>query len=170
MFNSVVAATSNINFTVVQLLVLDITFACIYFFCSNSRSDVLQLLEQPLVLPADELLVPEQHVPNGEEVLVFLAQVLVLAHVVLDEVDQRGRVQLVQTRLVDPPHGGRRGYKEERGHLTEGVSRPLAGRAAAVAAAAAAGGGGSATDRGRNTVLTGQGSVQRGTVSGGRGV
>ena len=93
-----------------------------------SRGDVLQLLQEPLVLPAHELLVPQEHVPHGEEVLVLLAQVLVVAHVVLDEVDERGGVQLVEPRLVDPLDGGGRGYKQERGDLPEGRVRALAGR------------------------------------------
>ena len=80
---------------------------------ADSRSDVLELLEQALVLPADELLVPQHHVPHGEEVLVLLPQVLVLPHVVLDEVDQRGGLQLVEPGLVDPLHRGRGGYKEK---------------------------------------------------------
>lgn len=67
----------------------------------HSRVHVLQLLEQPLVLPTDELLVPEHHVAHREQVSVLPAQALVLAHVVLDQLDQRGGVQLVQPALVN---------------------------------------------------------------------
>ena len=85
------------------------------------RVDVLQLLQQPLVLPADKFLVPgeqesnlsssqsvrpEHHVPDGEEVAVLPPETLVLAHVVLDQLDQGGRVQLVQPTLVDLLLGG----------------------------------------------------------------
>ena len=49
-----------------------------------SRVDVLQLLEQSLVLPADELLVAQHHVAYAEQVCVLPAQVLVLPHVVFD--------------------------------------------------------------------------------------
>ena len=44
---------------------------------------------------------PEHHVSDGEEVAVLPAQTLVLPHVVLDQLDQGGGVQLVQPALVD---------------------------------------------------------------------
>ena len=49
---------------------------------------------------------PEHHVPDGEEVAVLPPETLVLAHVVLDQLDQGGRVQLVQPTLVDLLLGG----------------------------------------------------------------
>ena len=49
---------------------------------------------------------PEHHVPDGEEVAVLPAQALVLPHVVLDQLDQGGGVQLVQPTLVDLLLGG----------------------------------------------------------------
>ena len=54
----------------------------------NLRVDVLQLFQESLVLPADKLLVPEHHVPHSEQVHVLPPQLLVLLHVVLDELHQ----------------------------------------------------------------------------------
>ena len=90
------------------------------------RGDVLQLFEQPLVLPAHQLLVPEHHVLDREEILILLAQLLVLGHVILDEVDEGGAVELVEAGLVDALDGGRSGYKEKGGDLSERVARALA--------------------------------------------
>ena len=49
---------------------------------------------------------PEHHVPDGEEVAVLPPETLVLAHVVLDQLHQGRRVQLVQPTLVDLLLGG----------------------------------------------------------------
>ena len=92
------------------------------------RVDVLQLLQEPLVLSADKFLVPgeqesnlsnsqsvkpEHHVPDGEEVAVLPPETLVLAHVVLDQLDQGGGVQLVQPTLVDLLLGGWSSWGED---------------------------------------------------------
>ena len=64
---------------------------------------------------------PEHHVPHGEEVHVLAPELLVLLHVVLDELHQRGGVQLVQPPLVDLLHGGGGGCNNT--HLTTTFSR-----------------------------------------------
>ena len=56
---------------------------------------------------------PEHHVPDGEEVAVLPPETLVLAHVVLDQLDQGGGVQLVQPTLVDLLLGGWSSWGED---------------------------------------------------------
>ena len=56
---------------------------------------------------------PEHHVPDGKEVAVLSPETLVLAHVVLDQLHQGGRVQLVQPTLVDLLLGGWSSWGED---------------------------------------------------------
>ena len=68
---------------------------------------------------------PEHHVPHGEEVHVLAPELLVLLHVVLDELHQRRGVELVQPPLVYLLHGGGRGCNNT--HLTTTFSQRMYG-------------------------------------------
>ena len=75
------------------------------------RVDVLQLLQQSFIFFADQFLVSEEHVPNGVKVTILFSKILVLTHVVLDEVHQGGGIQLREPRFVNLLGSGWCGYK-----------------------------------------------------------